>query len=164
MAEESVSIGIKDNDIVIIGSGELRAGSCFAIDDFLGRYLDKSEGRKKITIDLSGCTYMDSTFIGFIISLVRKSERGHAAGVTVLNPSPSAIGSLKKLSALPMLDLKEGTLPTDVKLFPLKKDQNSFEYKKNIELVFDAHVLLSELSEENREEFADLIRELSKGL
>ena len=162
--ENSTSIGIKDNILLIRVQGEMRAGNSFALSEALPEYLEKVDRRLSILIDLSQCTYMDSTSIGFIILLESRCRRYLAESVTILNPSDNCIKHLKTLSALDKLHIDTHRQVPDIKLFPIETGTRSFREKQNIELMFDAHDTLSKLSEENRVEFEDLLEELRRVL
>ena len=162
--ENTTSIGIKDNILLIKVQGEMRAGNCFALSELLPEYLEKVDRQLSILIDLADCTYMDSTSIGFIILLESRCRRYNAESVTVVNPSPNCVKHLKALSALDKLHIDTNRKVPGIQLFPLETGTRSFKKKQNIELMFDAHDILSRLSKENRSEFEDLLNELKRVL
>ena len=162
--ENRISIGIRDNILLIKIEGEMRAGNSFALSEVLPEYVSKVQRPLKVMIDLSGCTYMDSTSIGFIILLEARCRQYNAESVTIINPSESSMKHIKALSALHSLRIEKDKKAPDIQLFPLEVDSKSFNKKENIELMFDSHAILSQLSEENREEFGELLEELKKVL
>lgn len=157
-----LSVGIKDDKILIRALGEMRAGNCFALNEFLMPYLDKTGARMNIFIDLAGCEYMDSTFIGFIIALEGKCQKYNSGIVTVLRPSERCRAGLRKLSALKMLRIDNTAPVPEIPVFALQADPRSFGLRQNVEIIFEAHERLSELSDENRRQFRDLLDELNR--
>ena len=160
--KSELSIGIKDGVVLIRALGEMRAGNSFALNEFLTPYLEAVRVPVKIFIDLSGCDYMDSTAIGFIISLEGKCRKYDLESVTVLNPGEKCRSVLARLSVLQMLSIDDDTPPPDVPLFSLAVNPRAFGRVENVELMFDAHRRLSEISEENRLEFRELMDELKR--
>ena len=162
--ENTLSIGMKDEILLIEATGQMRAGECMALNDFLGPYLEKVRKPVKIMIDLHDCTYMDSTAIGFILSLQSKCLKYMPESVTVLNPSEKCKEHLKKLHSLNKLTISENATVPDIPLFAITTDTPDTGSRKNIELVFQAHRILSDINEKNRREFQDLMDELTRVL
>ncbi|HNV46487.1 MAG TPA: STAS domain-containing protein [Spirochaetota bacterium] len=157
--DNALSIGIRGGECVVVAEGEIRAGECFALGEVLPRYLDNANAPTTVYLDLARCTYMDSTFIGFIVGLAKRSGAG---GVVIANPSAAASEALRKLSALSAIEIKPAITLPDVPTFRIARDTTAFGSIRNIELVFDAHRTLASLSEENRREFESLLHELSR--
>ncbi|HPA72136.1 MAG TPA: STAS domain-containing protein [Spirochaetota bacterium] len=160
--ESVLSVGIKGDTILIRAVGEMRAGNCFALNQHLVPYLEKKDSPLNIIIDLGACDYMDSTFIGFIISLEHKCRSAGCGGVTILRPTERSRAVLRKLSALQRLRIDITSPPPDIPVFAIQADSRSFGLRQNVELMFEAHECLGELSEENRRQFRDLLDELRR--
>ncbi len=161
--ENALYFGIKLPTMLMIARGEMRLADAFAANELLTRYIEALDDSASLFIDLECCNYMDSTFIGFIISLSRLCEKTHLKEVVILRPSEKVIKALKTLYVLPHLNISQLPDPP-IPVFALEKNSNAFKEKKNISLMFEAHKLLSELSEENRREFALLVEELERVL
>jgi len=162
--KKSLSIGIKGDVVLIVAAGEMRAGDCFAMNECLLPYLDHVDDQKKIYIDLSRCDYMDSTFIGVIVALTKKCKANACDSIRIVNPSEKAALSMRKLAGIDEIIVVENPRPGDIPVFRLINDPVSYTSRKNIELMFEAHQALSQLSEENRNEFKDLLEELRRVL
>ncbi len=160
---DGLYFGIKLPHILLIARGEMRLADAFAASELLLKYIQALEGDVSLFIDLENCKYMDSTFIGFIISLSRLCDKTHLKSVVIVRPSEKALNALKTLYALPHLNISHEGAP-DIPVFALNKKVDSLKNKKNIVLMFEAHKVLSELSEENRREFAELVEELERVL
>ncbi len=160
--DNSLSLGIRDDILFIEAAGEMRAGDAFALNDFLIPYLEKTDRRLRIYIDMNRCSYMDSTFIGFILSLAGKCGPQGPESVTILNPSEKSKKALKGLFSMDHLAMEEDAPRPDIPLFRLESQRRGFGDRKNVELVFEAHRRLSEISEENRREFRELLEELQR--
>lgn len=153
------------NDIILVAaSGEMRAGNTMALNEYLLPYIDRAGAGKRIYIDLSRCYYMDSTFIGFITALTIKCRRKTCDVVSVVNPSEKARASLKKLSAMGELHIVDAVPDDTIPLFALGPAESSFKTRTDVELIFEAHQTLSDLSPQNQAEFKDLLDELRRVL
>lgn len=153
--------GIKLPNVFLKAMGEMRAGDAFTAHELLTKYIAGGEGYIAVLIDLEECNYMDSTFIGFLISLTRLCEKSRLSEVVILRPSEECLSVLKKLSALPHLNISKRPTP-EMPVFALKKNVDVYKQKKNVEVMFEAHQILSELSEENKKEFHELVEELAR--
>lgn len=146
------------NDILFIRiHGEMRAGNTFSLNDFLAKYIEEKGGALSIIMDMSECKYMDSTFIGFIISLEKKCEKHLLETFAIVNPSVESKSALKKLYALEKLKVENNFPLPDIPVCELISEESSFSDIKNLRLVFEAHEELSSLSKENQREFQALL-------
>ena len=70
------------------GAGTMRESR--AAEEFVSRCV--ADGGEPVAIDLSACRYLDSTFLGCLVALHRRLNRGSAAAgpsVSVAAPSPT---------------------------------------------------------------------------
>jgi anti-anti-sigma factor len=162
--KKSLSVGIKGDVVLIVAEGEMRAPDCFAMNEYLLPYLDHVGEPKKIYIDLSRCDYMDSTFIGVIVALTKRCRAKACDSIRIVNPSDKATLSMRKLVGIDEIVVVENPELGDIPVFRLVNDPSSYDSRKNIELMFEAHQALSQLSEQNRKEFKDLLEELKRVL
>ncbi len=160
----SLKFGIKNGAVLVIVEGEARAGDTFALNECLLPYLDGVDAARSIFVDLSKCAYMDSTFIGFVTALAIKSGRRGSGPVRIVSPSEKARAALRKLSAMKEFEMVDAGGAPDVPVFAVRTPRGAFDSRKNIELIFEAHLTLSGLSEENRGEFENLLHELARVL
>lgn len=120
-------------------------------------------GRGAFVIDLSGCPMMDSTFMGTLVGIaIRLPEQSPPGKLTVVNANDRNAQLLENLGL--------------TKIFPVQKDTAGFEeqarqvsclleatptvdlpLEQRSKEVLDAHEALSEVSEENRERFKDVV-------
>lgn len=160
---EGLYFGINLPELLLVARGDMRAADAFTADGLLTKYIKGGDGEISLFIDLEECSYMDSTFIGFLISLTRLCGKSRLRDVIILRPSAKCLSALKKLYALPHLNIAAHPTP-NIPVFALKKNADAFKDKKNVSLMFEAHKALSELSEENRQEFFELVEELARVL
>ncbi len=162
--KSSLSIGIKDDVLLLKAEGEMRANDCYALKEFLFPYLENVDKKIFIILDLSKCIYMDSTFIGFIISLERNCRYYAPVGVNIYNPSEACIKALKVLACLNKINIDYQQELPDIKAFKLIPTNTKMNQKASLEMVFEAHQVLSDINAENRLEFEKLMGELKRVL
>jgi len=120
-------------------------------------------GRNRFVIDLCGCPMMDSTFMGTLVGIaIRLPEQSPQGKLTVVNANDRNAQLLENLGL--------------TKIFPVQKDTAGFEeqarqvsslleattivdmpIEQRSKEVLKAHETLSEVSEENRERFKDVV-------
>lgn len=158
--DNRLSIGIQDDVILIRAVGEMRAATCYTLRRFLFPYIENVTNAVSILFDLENCYYMDSTFIGFIITIERKFSRISPVHVEIVNPSDKITNTLKVFSCLDKVEIIYGKEIPPIATFVLDKKYDAS--LDQIEMIFEAHKELSKLSEENRKEFEHLLSELKK--
>lgn len=158
--ENKLSIGIQDDVILIRATGQMRATNCYALRRFLFPYLENVKNPIAILFDLENCIYMDSTFIGFIITIERKFSRIAPVHVEIVNPSEKITNTLKVFSCLDKVEIIYDKEVPPITTFILDKKYDAGV--DQVEMIFEAHKELSSLSEQNRKEFEHLLEELKK--
>ena len=162
--KKSISVGIRGDVVLIVSTGEMRANDCFALNEYLLPYLDNAGTPKTVYMDLNGCTYMDSTFIGFIVALTKRCKTKSCSSIRIIDPSEMAKMCMRKLDGISEISIVEHPESGDIPVFRLVTDQTSYDSRKNIELLFEAHQALSQLSDNNRNQFIELLEELKRVL
>lgn len=120
-------------------------------------------GRNRFVIDLNQCPMMDSTFMGTLVGIaIRLPEQSPPGELTVVNANDRNADLLKNLGL--------------TKIFPVQTDTKGFEeqareanellqatpavdlpVEQRSKEVLEAHETLSEVSEENRKRFKDVV-------
>lgn len=120
-------------------------------------------GRSRFVIDLCGCPMMDSTFMGTLVGIaIRLPEQSPPGKLTVVNANDRNANLLENLGL--------------TKIFPVQKDTAGFEEQvrqvtnvleaaPSVDLpleqrskeVLASHETLSDVSDENRERFKDVV-------
>jgi anti-anti-sigma factor len=77
-APDAIFQGEDDRGIWIGASGHVRALTCFPLRDSVLPRLDGPGPVAPVTVDLSACTYMDSTFVGLLVAIDRCEKRAGA--------------------------------------------------------------------------------------
>lgn len=159
MSEENSGIQVSEGEGVVLVRVEGRGThlnshllkQCFQ--------LCLEEQRRSFGLDLSHCTYMDSTFLGVLAGLGARVKAGSRSPIQLLNPTERARGMLENLGIDHLFEVIHSDPPsvlfTDVKGNSLSKDAKSHE-------MLEAHEKLVELSQGNAERFHDVVALLRK--
>ena len=114
---------------------------------------------QRLIVDLMECTHLDSAFLGTLHEIVA-SDPEH--NVSVRCPSEGVRALFVELGLEGVLEAVE-TRPADPPCTPTPLAQD-LPGRESQERLLRAHEILSELSEENRERFAGLVKSLREEL
>lgn len=113
------------------------------------------DAKKQLSVDLSGCTYLDSTFLGTLHELV-SSDPG--SRIVIRGASPSVRELFGELGLDDVLEsVREGPCRAPCEPVPVTQEAPARESQERL---LRAHEILSELSEENRARFAHVVQAL----
>jgi serine phosphatase RsbU (regulator of sigma subunit)/anti-anti-sigma regulatory factor len=121
---------------------------CDAFHETAQAVLD--EGRA-LVLDLSGCEYLDSTFLGTVHELVGRGR------VTLVGVRPAVRALFEELSMEQVLAHIPEDVPASPEFYALGTASDPAAARKRI---LRAHEALATLSERNQEEFRDVIQSL----
>ena len=114
---------------------------------------------KSLTIDLGACEYLDSTFLGTVHEVVMSAP--HAVRLQRVNPEVRAL--------FEELDMQGVLNHTSITLVPLPQTMTSLkrtdvDAEQQGQRMLRAHEILASLSDENREQFRDVVDSLREEL
>lgn len=139
----------------IFGRGTFQIMADFR--DFVQKSLDEGMG---VFIDLAECETLDSSFIGTLVALSRKSEKGGERLIKIFNVSEHVKNILITLGLMDILDVRDSASLGDGQYSTL---QTTVHDKVEItSLMLDAHLTLSKINERNAVEFKDVVEFLRK--
>jgi anti-sigma B factor antagonist len=145
----------EDNGLVVV---RILGKGTHQNSHFLKKYLNHCLEQKKgkIQIDLSACTYMDSTFLGTLAGLGGKMKEKGLPPITLANATERVHGMIDALGIGLLFEMKQTGAPVaDGKLEDLQKTAVSQDVKAREML--EAHQKLVEVSRENEAKFKDVI-------
>jgi serine phosphatase RsbU (regulator of sigma subunit) len=143
-----VFYGETDNAAYLAPCGRATWLQCDAFHETARAVLE--EGRS-LVLDLSGCEYLDSTFLGTVHELVARGR------VTLVGVMPAVRALFEELSMEQVLAHIRDDQPATPELYALGGEGDPSMARKRI---LRAHEALSALSERNEEEFRDVIQSL----
>ncbi len=161
MVEPSkVLVGKVENSYVVKVNGKGTMEFCSDLFMYLSEKID-AEDIDEIYFELSSSTYLDSSFIGVIISILKKlKKKSKESEVIILNPSDKVKDILTNMGLLQIIPFLENDTLKNVTLTEEIERKLERDYK-SIKLLLESHQNLMELSPENKRKFA-LVEELLK--
>ena len=146
--------------VKVIGRGTMEF--CSQLFDYLVAQLEtkREKGHIKVYFDLSETTYMDSSFIGVIVSIDKRVKQIAESTVIVLNPAEKIKEILNTMGLLGLLPLEENLKINNVTLSEEVHKKLAKDYK-DIKLLLESHQNLMEISNENKKRFS-LVEEMLK--
>ena len=156
---DTILAGTDERGFFVRARGSIRASLCYPLRERLLTRLEEDSGVPAVYVDLSACTYMDSTFIGLLVAADRRVRKGSGGRLHLLNPSAPCIDLLRQIGLLEIL-LVEPSGPAFPPLDALEKPTG----RPATEFVLEAHEELMETSEEARRKFALLRDQLERKL
>ena len=117
------------------------------------------EAKRGLTLDLSGCDYLDSTFLGTIHEMVVKGAAGKQ--IVLQGVGKNLRHLFEELSMRQVLSsIREERLPLPKEMSPIGQFRSDSE-RQHLR-VLRAHEILSSLSQHNREQFRSVVASLRK--
>jgi Anti-anti-sigma regulatory factor (antagonist of anti-sigma factor) len=153
--EEAVFYKSEGATVYMKATGHVTALVCPPLKAAVFERLEAAPAVERVYLDLSGCEYMDSTFLGLIVGTQKRFARvaggGARKAMTLLGVNEACRGLLRTIGVLGMVELSEESVP-----FPADLPRLSGETRASARFLLDAHEELSGLSDENRKRFSTL--------
>ena len=157
---DTILAGADERGFFVRAVGSIRASVCYPLRERLLARLEESADIPAVYVDLSGCAYMDSTFIGLLVAADRRVRKANGGRLHVLAPSAPCIELLGQLGLMELLLVERDAGPSFPPLAALEKPTG----RPATEFVLEAHQELMETSEEAQRKFALLRDQLERKL
>jgi anti-anti-sigma factor len=156
-APDAIFQGEDARGIWVGACGHVRALTCFPLRDSVLPRLDGPGPVPPVTVDLSACAYMDSTFVGMLVAIDRAEKRA-GARLRLLSPTPACVDIIAELGLDRVFAPPEpGPWPV-----PAGADLVSADRPPSPEFLLDVHEALMEASGPARERFGLLKQVLAQ--
>jgi len=149
--EETLFVRETNNRIYIRAMGHITANACPELKTRVFDRLEAKPAVEDVLLDLSGCEYMDSTFMGLIVGFNKRFLRFSEKPIRLFGVNETCLKLLKTIGVLRLM-----TLESETPHFPEPLERLGSGKKAGAGLVLKAHENLMELSEENERRFASL--------
>lgn len=122
----------------------------------------RDEGVKSVYVDLSGCTGMDSTFMGLLVGNAQSfSEKG--GRLAVVKPNELCLRLLRQLGVDEVVTVVAEAEVPSAEYIDIEGSA-AVDMKTRTELVRQAHQNLASLNDENRAKFSAFLKALDDDL
>jgi anti-anti-sigma factor len=153
--EEAVFYKSEGTTLFMKATGHVTALVCPPLKTAVFERIDAEPAVERIYLDLSGCDYMDSTFLGLIVGTQKRFSRLQGGDrrrmIVLLGVNEACKGLLRTIGVLGMVELSDAEVA-----FPPDIARLAGEARTSARFLLDAHEELSELSSENRKRFSAL--------
>ncbi len=145
-----ISIGIQNKTLYVVVEGRGTAEYCADLDKCMKKIISQTE-IDRVLFDTSKATYLDSSFIGVILS-VKKRLPNIAEPVMLLNPSEKIVEIFQIMGLDTFVPaVYDNTLCCRCDIEVDRKMENSIS---DFKLLLDSHRNIMETSSENHKRFA----------
>ena len=157
---DALLVGADARGVFMEARGHIRATLCYPLRDSLLSRLDTAAAPPAVFIDLSACTYMDSTFIGLLVAMDKKLRRVSGARLQLLRPSAPCREILSQIGLQDYLVIQADGMP----LPAVMEELSGSPERPGADFILKAHEALMETSEEAKKKFALLKETLERKL
>ncbi|URA11203.1 STAS domain-containing protein [Thermospira aquatica] len=160
MESSKVYVGVVDRYVYVvkvIGRGTLEYST--ELFETFSMKLDKNE-LKALYFDLSEAQYLDSSFIGVIVSLQKKMKKEKRGELFILNPSAKVIEIFGTMGLEDLLPMKVDDQLKNVE-YTEEMAQRLEKTEESIRILLQSHQDLMEINPQNRRRFR-LVEEMLK--
>jgi anti-anti-sigma factor len=157
---DSLLLGRDERGWFVTARGSIRAMLCFPLRDELLARLGEAQAAADVFVDLAGCQYMDSTFIGLLVAMDNRLRGAGGGRLHVLRPSPACRDLLAQLGLLDVLSIEDDAREPPAEM----REMAERDEKPGAEFILKAHEALMETSEEARKKFGVLKEMLERKL
>ncbi len=154
MSSGKIRYAIQDGSFVLKCIGDVRLSYCSVLNDTIEQKL--GGGRfQSVIIDLTGVQSIDSTTLGLLAKLSMLSRENFGMLPTLASTNPDVSQQLDAMGMARVFNIVHTPAPCPECLTDLPEQPQSEEVVR--ERVLEAHRILMELNDSNREEFRDLV-------
>ncbi|MFT4520657.1 MAG: anti-anti-sigma regulatory factor [Halioglobus sp.] len=148
-----------DGAYVIRLVGDVRLTLCATIDDYFQRMFDDSEFAS-VWVDLCEAEGIDSTTLGLLAKLAIRAKEKFGFAPAIYSCDPGINRLLQSMAFNRLFELHEESCsnPEDIAEIPIVRGSEDAVKQK----VIEAHRVLMDVSDENRERFKDLMTALER--
>ncbi len=159
----TLTVGYDKNNIYIYVAGEATMMVASTLKKFIfdiTRQLDDN-AEHNIYINLSDCKYMDSTFIGTLIIVEKKCVDNLNKHILISEPSRYCEEVLQNMGLLKVFTIIQD-MPDISEMHLTELEMRDMDRLENAILMFQAHEELSNVNEENKQQFKLVTETLKK--
>lgn len=149
--EEALYIKEQANTIYIRAQGHVTAALCSDLKSRIFERLEAKPPVENVFVDLSGCDYMDSTFLGLLVGINKRFLRYSERPLSIVRPTPPCTELLKTIGILRLVKVIGKTVK-----FPDSMESVEPAEKATAAFLLDVHENLMDLSDANKSRFSTL--------
>ncbi len=159
--ETSLFYGVENHQLILFVRGEGTMDNGPALQTFMAELLAiGSIEINHVFMDLSACTYMDSTFIGILLLINRRLKNTDSKALLIADANEYSRSVLLKTGLNRYLDFEQTSIPGTLEKIPIS--QVTLSQLEKAKLYYEAHHELCEINEANQKEFSFVVQLLKQ--
>jgi anti-anti-sigma regulatory factor len=135
---------------------------CSTADRLVSDYLAAHKAGPSVTLDLTDCTWVDSTFAGWLVGLRKRLQRTAGGSLQLVGCSERCQASFEKMRIAALFEFAAAQPPEHVRQVPCTGGDRPD--REALEMMARAHEELAAIDEENRAVFAPVVELLRRQL
>jgi len=157
-----ISVGSIAGGLYIGLNGRATQRVCSTADRLVSDYLAAHKAGPSITLDLTGCDWVDSTLAGWLVGLRKRLQRMAGGKLCLVGCSPRCQASFAKMRIAALFEFTAAQPPEHVR--PVPCGGSDRPDRDTLEIMARAHEELAAIDEENRAVFAPVAELLRRQL
>lgn len=153
MSQVHLSVAVTDNEALVKVSGRATFECCEDLKKFCNRIL--SQKKASLIFEMGDCQGMDSTFMGTLTQFSLEAMKNKAL-IEMRNVSHDNKKNLESIGLKKMFKFSDGDTK-QMKVSFEEIEQTEVTQDQHKENVLNAHQVLIDVHEPNREEFQDIV-------
>lgn len=154
-----ISVGCADGGLYVRVLGQATLRTCPTVERVVADYAATHEGDLSVTVDLSGCDWVDSTFAGWLIGL-RKRLQDRTGRLVLANCGEVCRTALSKMHLDTLFEFGTCEAPPNARTIACISQARPTP--DDLRLMLEAHESLAELDEDNQRVFGPIVAALRK--
>ena len=134
--------------------GEVRLNACSTIDAAIDR-ISENPNFRSLVVDLTETDHLDSTTLGMLAKLAVKAKAKSHFLPSIVSTNPDVTGIVEYMGFESVFLITDVPIESEEALDEL--DQRPFEEEEMRQTVLNAHRVLMDINENNRDKFRDLV-------
>ncbi len=157
-----LGVGSAGGGLYLALNGRATQRVCTTADQVVSHYLAAHQAQPSITLDLTDCAWVDSTFAGWLVGLRERLKRTAGGKLCLVGCSPRCQASFAKMRIAALFEFTAAHPPEHVR--PVPCGGSDRPGRDTLEIMVRAHEQLAAIDEENRAVFAPVAELLRRQL
>jgi hypothetical protein len=149
-----IAIGVVEGGLYVGLQARATQRTCPTADKVVNDFLASRPEIPAITLDLTGCDWLDSTFAGWLVSLSKRISRYPNGQVVLAGCGKRCLASLEKMKLTDFCRFAELHVPEETQM--VRCTTSDQPKKEELKLMLEAHEALAGISPENAQIFAPI--------
>lgn len=149
-----ITIGTVQGGLYVGLQGRATQRTCPTADKIVNDFLASKPENHSVTLDLTGCEWVDSTCAGWFVSLTKRVSRFTDGRIVLTGCSARCRASIEKMSLASLFEFMDPISPDESET--VRCTTSDQPKKEELKLMLEAHEALAAVNPENARVFAPI--------